>query len=296
MYWKEVIIGILLVFLIGSAIYWWQQSVYKEQEVNLLQKKLFETTNEVKFINEQSQKNINQKPLIIEKPIYVEKIIEKTVQELIKSKKMPVLAYNRRTKEGEVGYVEISLLPGKGDVLIDVRPFNAIAVQLSARNAATAAIHQAGISKLVDKDIKIEFNIGAEAIGGESAGIAIALATYALITNKEIKEHVAATGTIDEEGVIGKIGGVLPKAEAASKKGATLFLIPRGEGEIMAYTPHYFINPITKEVVAKGEPILRKINVIKEARSRWGLEIQQVSTLPEAIKYALEEKSTKSIK
>jgi len=148
-----------------------------------------------------------------------------------------------------------------------------------------AALKEAGMRQLGYKDVKIKFYIDSEAVGGESAGIAIALATLALLTDKETKEYVAATGTIDRDGTIGKVGGILQKAEAASKKNTRVLLIPRGEGEITAITPHYFIDPETGKRVGKGEPIERKINVIKEARSRWNLEVQQVATLSEAKKY-----------
>lgn len=251
--------------------------------------------------DESAQRDIAQKALEIEAlkqkiaeleqkastPVVVEKVIEKEVSPVIKVRQMPVLAYSRVTQKGVVGSVEVSLVPGKGDILIDVRPFNSIAVQQSAEKSVKAAMKEANILSLRDKDIKIKFSIGAEAVGGESAGIAIALATLALLTDAKIKKTVAATGTMDEFGNVGKVGGILQKAEAISKKGVKLLLIPRGTGEVIATTPQYFVDETGKRV-GKGPNVQRPINAIKEARSRWNLELQQVSTLSGAKQYVLE--------
>jgi PDZ domain-containing protein len=38
--------------------------------------------------------------------------------------------------------------------------------------------------------------------------------------------HVAGTGTIDDDGTVGKIGGIQMKILGAKKAGATVFLVP----------------------------------------------------------------------
>lgn len=289
MKWKDVFIVLIAIAFVASNIFWWQESTRITQKMGSVQKKLL-NADEARIILEQKLTEIPEIPAVVEKPVYIEKVVEKIVEKEvlpeIKSQKMPVLAYSRATKKGVVGNVEISLVSGKGDTLIDIRPFNSPSVQLSARNAVDAAMREAGIRSLRDKDIKIKFNIDAQAVGGESAGLAIGLAVLALITDTKIKNYIAATGTIADDGTVGKVGGILAKAEAVAQKGARLMLIPRGEGEITALTPHYFVDPTTGEVMRKGEPVMRKINVIQEARRRWNLEVQQVATLAEARKHA----------
>ena len=275
-YLKESIIIILLISIVAGTAYFQNEIQQHKNQATELQKQI-EQKNTQLLARQETKQAEQQAPKQI--------IIEKEITQEIKTSYMPVLAYNRATRQGVVGYVEVSLVPGKGDTLIDVRPFNSPTVQKSAQNAVMAALKEAGMRQLGYKDVKIKFYIDSEAVGGESAGIAIALATLALLTDKETKEYVAATGTIDRDGTIGKVGGILQKAEAASKKNTRVLLIPRGEGEITAITPHYFIDPETGKRVGKGEPIERKINVIKEARSRWNLEVQQVATLSEAKKY-----------
>lgn len=279
MYWKETAIAILILLLTTTTIYWQKEVREYKQTTQQLQKAM----QEKNIPTEQPQK---------EQPKQIEKIIEKEITKEkepdIKTRTTPVLAYNRQTQKGIVGYVEISTIPGKGDILIDVRPFNSPDVQKSTENAVKAAMKEAKLQQIPYKDIKIKFYIDSEAVGGNSAGLPIALATLALLQNKQLKKEVAATGTIDEKGNIGKVGGILQKAEAASKKGIRTFLIPRGEGEITATTPHYLVDATGKRI-EKLAPVTRKINAIHEARSRWNIDLQQTATLTEAKKYAFTE-------
>ncbi len=63
---------------------------------------------------------------------------------------------------------------------------------------------------------------------GPSGGLMMALSIYNAIVKEDITngKHVIGTGTIDENGVVGKIGGVKYKLLGAEKKKADLFLVP----------------------------------------------------------------------
>lgn len=73
-------------------------------------------------------------------------------------------------------------------------------------------------------DIKVQLNN----VGGPSAGLAFALAIYDKLTPGELLRGrvVALTGTIDENGKVGAIGGLHQKLAAAARAGARLMLIP----------------------------------------------------------------------
>ena len=62
---------------------------------------------------------------------------------------------------------------------------------------------------------------------GPSAGGAITLALYSLLTNRKIKNDVAMTGEINLQGRITAIGGLEEKLEGARKSGCTLALVPK---------------------------------------------------------------------
>jgi PDZ domain-containing protein len=76
-------------------------------------------------------------------------------------------------------------------------------------------------------DPQISFDLGQE-IGGPSAGLVFALAIYDKITDGALLggRHVAGTGSIDPDGVVGPIGGIQEKIAGAEDAGAEVFLVP----------------------------------------------------------------------
>jgi PDZ domain-containing protein len=67
-----------------------------------------------------------------------------------------------------------------------------------------------------------------ETIGGPSAGLLFSLAIYDTLTPGSLTggRAVAGTGTIDEKGRVGPIGGIQQKIVGAREEGAQLFLVP----------------------------------------------------------------------
>ncbi|MDZ7672224.1 MAG: S16 family serine protease [Halanaerobiales bacterium] len=74
--------------------------------------------------------------------------------------------------------------------------------------------------------IEVEYNTGN--IIGPSAGGMFALEIYNQLTEEDITEgkNIAGTGTINLEGEIGRIDGIVQKIIAAKKAGAEVFLVP----------------------------------------------------------------------
>jgi Lon-like protease len=85
---------------------------------------------------------------------------------------------------------------------------------------------------------EISVGIG-DGIGGPSAGLVFALATYDALTPGELTggRSVAGTGTIDPQGEVGGIGGVQQKILGARRDGATLFLLPPENCDSALATP-----------------------------------------------------------
>lgn len=71
--------------------------------------------------------------------------------------------------------------------------------------------------------------IPVENIGGPSAGLMLALGIIDKIQSTDLTggKIIAGTGTIDDEGTVGPIGGVPQKLVAAKRDGATIFLTPK---------------------------------------------------------------------
>ncbi|MCK0470645.1 SepM family pheromone-processing serine protease [Halalkalibacter sp. APA_J-10(15)] len=89
-------------------------------------------------------------------------------------------------------------------------------------------------SPVTERDIVVdpEVMIDTSQIGGPSAGLMFALEMYNQLTedNVTLGYHIAGTGTITEEGVVGRIGGAPQKVVAADRAGADYFLVPNEAG------------------------------------------------------------------
>jgi Predicted secreted protein containing a PDZ domain len=66
-------------------------------------------------------------------------------------------------------------------------------------------------------------------IGGPSAGLMFALGLYDTLTPGDLTQGrtIAGTGTIDDTGAVGPIGGITDKVVAAERVGADIFLVPK---------------------------------------------------------------------
>jgi PDZ domain-containing protein len=85
---------------------------------------------------------------------------------------------------------------------------------------------------LAERDQKPPFpvTIAVDDIGGPSAGLMFALGIYDRLTPGDLTggKVIAGTGSIDDEGAVGAIGGIQQKLVAAKEHGARYFLTPDG--------------------------------------------------------------------
>ncbi|WP_025679114.1 SepM family pheromone-processing serine protease [Paenibacillus massiliensis] len=70
-------------------------------------------------------------------------------------------------------------------------------------------------------------------VGGPSAGLIFTLEIYNQLTPGDLSKgyRIAGTGTIDQDGNVGEIGGIVHKIVAADRKGADIFFVPEGNYE-----------------------------------------------------------------
>ncbi|WP_104089266.1 MULTISPECIES: PDZ domain-containing protein [unclassified Cryobacterium] len=86
----------------------------------------------------------------------------------------------------------------------------------------------AGVNVSVTYDFPFEVQIQLDKVGGPSAGMMFALGIIDKLTPGQLQggENVAGTGTIDQSGAVGPIGGIQQKLHGALESGATWFLAP----------------------------------------------------------------------
>jgi PDZ domain-containing protein len=80
-------------------------------------------------------------------------------------------------------------------------------------------------------DLPFPVTIDSAGIGGPSAGLAFSLGVIDELTRADLAGggSVAVTGTIQPDGVVGEVGGVVQKTAAVRRTAARTFLVPCGE-------------------------------------------------------------------
>jgi Lon-like protease len=91
-----------------------------------------------------------------------------------------------------------------------------------------------GITLVTDREVKTtpKVTIDTNDIGGPSAGLMFSLEIYNQLVKEDLTKgyKIAGTGTINEKGEVGRIGGISQKIVAADKAGVEIFFAPN-EGE-----------------------------------------------------------------
>jgi PDZ domain-containing protein len=87
-----------------------------------------------------------------------------------------------------------------------------------------------GITTVDEADYPFDVNISLKDVGGPSAGLMFALGVVDKLTPGSLTggRYVAGTGTIDDQGDVGPIGGIPQKMIGARRAGARIFLAPAG--------------------------------------------------------------------
>lgn len=86
-------------------------------------------------------------------------------------------------------------------------------------------------------DLPVDVEVSAGTIGGPSAGLMIALTVYDKVqpeVDLAAGRRIAGTGSLDELGTVGPIGGIAQKVRGAAVGGADVFLTPAAQAEAAA--------------------------------------------------------------
>ncbi|MDR1033870.1 MAG: hypothetical protein LBL41_03785 [Bifidobacteriaceae bacterium] len=94
--------------------------------------------------------------------------------------------------------------------------------------AVVAASKELNLYDAVAKKPTIDIKVRIDDVGGPSAGLIFSLGIIEKAKNISLagNNDVAGTGTIDSDGNVGKIGGVVQKAFAVADRGVKWFLVP----------------------------------------------------------------------
>ncbi|MGI5348965.1 YlbL family protein [Streptomyces sp. CA-250714] len=103
-------------------------------------------------------------------------------------------------------------------------------ITVGTRKASDDGRAVVGIQPAVGHSFPFEIDIKLADIGGPSAGLMFALGIVDKLTPTDLTggKFVAGTGTIEDNGKVGEIGGIQMKTVGARKQGAEYFLTPAG--------------------------------------------------------------------
>jgi uncharacterized protein len=198
---------------------------------------------------------------------------------IVHSAEIPLLAV-KQTQEGFVGSsanLQLEIKQGNGRVFLDTYPLTKLDTQMSTRFAKEIACRD---SECNNKDFIYTIKSNSVIVGGPSAGAAITLLTIAELENLEIKKGIAITGTINSGGLIGTVGGLKEKINAAKDLELNTVLIPHGEktGKINNITMADYVINISQENIST-------IDLIKYGKSL-DIDVIEVATIDEALYHA----------
>jgi predicted S18 family serine protease len=129
---------------------------------------------------------------------------------------------------GSIMNISVEIMPGKGRVLVQTKPLMGVVFQGAANTAVAVARNKTGVD-LSKSDVIFSIDSGdiISEVDGPSAGALMTLLTISALEKQPIDQSLTLTGTIESNGHIGAIGGIVAKATAAKENGKTLFLIPQ---------------------------------------------------------------------
>ena len=188
---------------------------------------------------------------------------------------------------GRMADLHLEITPGRGRVFVDTFPLTKLDTQVSTRLAKEVACSYLDIN-CDSYDFFYTIRSNTPIIAGPSAGAAITILTISLLGNIEISDDVAITGTINSGGIVGPVGGIMQKIEAASEDGITKVLIPFGERYITK--EHDLISNITRiaeeyndeNMTVRNESAQEETDLIEFGRTL-GIEVKEVSDIEDTL-------------
>lgn len=198
--------------------------------------------NIITYVNKKAKTKLKYGDVLIDiDGIIVEDL--KVLQDYIATKKVDDIVYIRYKRDGVEHIDDVTLISLAGQV-------------------------KAGISMAKVKEITSPYKIDVEmksSESGPSGGLMTTLAIYNLVTEEDITKgkKIMGTGTIEEDGSVGEIGGVKYKLIGAVKSGADIFICPKGnykEAVRVAKKKKYDISIISVSTFTEALDKLKALN------------------------------------
>ena len=193
----------------------------------------------------------------------------------------PVLTRQTVT-EGAMINLSVEIRPGEGRVLVHTTPLMGIVFQDTANTAVFVAQNISG-RHFAGSDVifSVEAQDQVPAVDGPSAGALMTALVIAALENQTPRQDITLTGTIDPQGHVGAIGGILEKSQAAKASGKSTLLLPRENAQLVQYTE------ITRSI--GGFTFVQRIPTVVDAKeyveSEVGITVTYVDSIRDVEQY-----------
>ncbi len=179
---------------------------------------------------------------------------------------------------GELLFIEVAVMPGKGDLIItgklgDVMKESAQAAMSYVRSRAQLLGLEKDFYQLIDLHIHVPE--GAIPKDGPSAGIAITTAIISALTRVEVKKDIAMTGEITLRGRVLPIGGLKEKIFAANRGLISTVLIPRENEKDLKDIPEKILKDLKIVMVDHMDEVIRLALVPASAEAFAGQAVDE---------------------
>jgi len=172
---------------------------------------------------------------------------------------------------GEILFIEVALMPGKGQTLLTGHLGN---VMKESCQAAISYVRshwkKFGLKKDFAKNLDIHVHVpeGAVPKDGPSAGVAITTAVVSALTKQPTKSNVGMTGEITLRGKVLEVGGVKEKVLAAHRAGLKTIVLPKANKKDLEDIPKKIRKSLKFIFADELSQVLKTVLSKKESRRR----------------------------
>ena len=161
---------------------------------------------------------------------------------------------------GEILFIEVSLMPGRGKLLLTGQLGDVMKESAKAAFTWTRShYHELGLkSDFADKiDVHIHVPEGAVPKDGPSAGVAITTALVSALTGIPVKREVGMTGEVTLRGHVLEIGGLKEKSIAGHRAGLKVIVAPKDNKKDLDEIPSEVKNDVKFIFAEEVEEVLK---------------------------------------
>ena len=161
---------------------------------------------------------------------------------------------------GEVLFIEVTLMPGKGNLLLtgqlgDVMKESGRAALSYVRSRWKELKLEKGFHKNID--VHIHVPEGAVPKDGPSAGVTITTALVSALTKRPTKREIGMTGEVTLRGRVLEIGGLKEKIIAAHRGGLKEVILPENNKKDLVDVPDHVKKDLKFHYVSHMDEVLK---------------------------------------